>query len=59
MLVGGRELESVKPVLTRHDRKLRLLAAAVSDFESQFGEITAEEIVGQQRLDRERATIVR
>ncbi|MEE9414872.1 MAG: hypothetical protein V3V01_06285 [Acidimicrobiales bacterium] len=41
------------------DRKLRLLAAAVSDFESKFGEITAEEIAAQQRLDRERATVVR
>jgi len=43
----------------RRDRKRRLLAAAISDFENEFGEITAEEIAAQQRLDRERATVVR
>lgn len=43
----------------RHDQKLRLLAAAISDFEDEFGQITAEEIAAQQRLDRERATVVR
>ncbi len=43
----------------RRDRKLRLLAAAVADFESEFGEITVQEIAAQQRLDRERSTVVR
>jgi hypothetical protein len=41
------------------DQKLRLLTAAVADFEKEFGEITAEEIAAQQRLDREEATVVR
>lgn len=43
----------------RRDRKLRLLAAAVAQFESEFGEITAEEIAAQQRADRQAATVVR
>jgi len=41
------------------DHKLRLLAAAISDFEDEFGQITPEEIARQKRLDRERATVVR
>jgi len=41
------------------DHKLRLLASAISDFEDEFGQITAEEIATQKRLDRERATVVR
>ena len=43
----------------RRDRKLRALAAAIADYESEFGEITDEEIAAQQRLDREQATVVR
>jgi len=43
----------------RRDAQLALLAAAVSDYEREFGEITADEIVAQQRADRERAVIVR
>lgn len=43
----------------RRDHKLAMLAAAVSDFESEFGEITPEEIAAQRREDRERATVVR
>jgi hypothetical protein len=43
----------------RRDQKRRLLAAAISDFEGEFGEITAEEIAAQSRLDRGRATVVR
>ncbi len=43
----------------RRDKKLRLLRTAISDFESEFGEITADEIAAQQRSDRERATVVR
>lgn len=43
----------------RQDRKLSLLAAAVADFEQEFGEITAEEIAAQRRSDRQDATVVR
>lgn len=43
----------------RRDRKLTLLAAAVADYEKEFGEITADEILAQQRADREDATVVR
>jgi glycerol dehydrogenase-like iron-containing ADH family enzyme len=41
------------------DRKLRALAAAVADYESQFGEITDEEIASQRRADREAAVVIR
>jgi glycerol dehydrogenase-like iron-containing ADH family enzyme len=41
------------------DRKLALLAAAVADYEDEFGEITDEEIARQQRADREDARVVR
>ena len=43
----------------RRDGKLELLAAAVADYEREFGEITAEEIVAQRRADRREATVVR
>jgi len=43
----------------RRDRKLSLLAAAVADYEEEFGEISAEEIVAQQRTDRGHAVVVR
>lgn len=43
----------------RRDHKLRLLAAAVGDFEREFGEITDEEIAVQQRADRQNATVMR
>lgn len=43
----------------RRDRKLALLAAAVADYEKEFGEISAEEIVAQRRVDRREATVVR
>lgn len=43
----------------RRDRKLRLLAAAVEEFERELGEITDEEIAEQRRADRQRATVVR
>ncbi len=43
----------------RHDRKLALLAAAVADYEQEFGEISDEEIVTQRRADRRDATVVR
>lgn len=41
------------------DRKLAVLAAAVSDYEDEFGEITVEEIARQRRADREDARVVR
>src|SRR5688500_18980213 len=43
----------------RRDGKLALLAAAVADYENEFGEISAEEIAAQRRTDREHATVVR
>lgn len=43
----------------RRDRKLALLAAAVADYEREFGEITADEILAHQRADREDAVVVR
>jgi hypothetical protein len=44
---------------TLKDRRLEALASAVSDYESEFGEITDEELALQLRLDRERAVVVR
>jgi hypothetical protein len=41
------------------DRRLEALAAAVSDYEAEFGRITDEEVALQLRLDRERAVVVR
>lgn len=43
----------------RRDRKLALLAAAVADYEQEFGEISDEEILTQRRADRLDATVVR
>ncbi len=43
----------------RRDRKLALLQAAVADYEDEFGEITAEEIARQARVDREDAVVTR
>ncbi|KAA0232186.1 MAG: hypothetical protein JJLCMIEE_03616 [Acidimicrobiales bacterium] len=43
----------------RRDRQLARLAAAVADYEEEFGEITTEEILTQQRDDREDAVVVR
>lgn len=43
----------------RRDHKLALLAAAIGDYEQEFGEITADEIHAQQRVDREEAVVVR
>lgn len=42
----------------RRDRKLALLAAAIADYEREHGEITTQEIVAQQRIDRRDATLV-
>lgn len=41
------------------DLKLALLAAAVADYEDEFGEITADEIARQRRTDREDSRVVR
>ncbi len=41
------------------DRKLAFLAAAIANYEDEFGEITAEEIARQRRADSEDATVVR
>lgn len=43
----------------RRDRKLALLAAAVADYEKEYGEISAEEIARQRRADRQDASVVR
>jgi hypothetical protein len=43
----------------RRDRKLALLAAAVADYEKEFGEISPEEVATQRRADRQDATVVR
>lgn len=41
------------------DLKLARLAAAVADYEQEFGDITTDEMLGQQRADREQAVVVR
>jgi len=41
------------------DERLRALSEAIASYEAEFGEITAEEIAGQQRADREAAVVVR
>lgn len=41
------------------DNKLASLAAAIADFEAEYGEISADEIATQQREDRSTATVVR
>ncbi|MDQ3305575.1 MAG: hypothetical protein M3535_06275 [Actinomycetota bacterium] len=41
------------------DRRLQALAAAIADFEADFGEITSEEIAVRRRADRETAVVVR
>lgn len=41
------------------DQKLKALRAAIADYEEEFGEITAAEMVAQGRADREDAVVVR
>jgi hypothetical protein len=41
------------------DRRLEALAAAIADYEAEFGEITQEEIADLQRADREDSVVVR
>jgi nucleotide-binding universal stress UspA family protein len=43
----------------RRDAQLAQLRQAISDYEAEFGEITAEEIAAQQRADREDAVVMR
>ncbi len=41
------------------ERKLRMLAEAIAAYEETFGEITAAELVSQERADRRNAVVVR
>jgi ribonuclease HII len=41
------------------DQQLEQLRAAITDYEAEFGEITADEIGTQRRADREDAVIIR
>jgi hypothetical protein len=43
----------------RRDQRLEALSAAIADYEAEFGEITAEELAVQRRLDRQEAVVVR
>ena len=43
----------------QRDRLLNNLGAAIADFESEFGEITAEEMATRRRADRRDAVVVR
>jgi hypothetical protein len=41
------------------DRRLRAMGEAIAMYETQFGEITAQEIAAQRRADRGSARVVR
>jgi hypothetical protein len=41
------------------ERRLQAMADAVAAYEAQFGIMSAEELVGQARADRESAVVVR
>lgn len=41
------------------DRKMVALAAAIADYETEFGEITAIQMAAQRRADRTDAVVVR
>lgn len=43
----------------RRDQQLARLRDAIGAYEAEFGEITAAEIIAQQRADREDAVVVR
>ncbi len=43
----------------RRDQALEHLRVAIADHEAEFGEITAEEMAAQRRVDREDAVVVR
>jgi hypothetical protein len=41
------------------DRRLCAMGEAIAAYETQYGEITADELAAQQRSDRESAVVVR
>lgn len=43
----------------RRDEQLARLQDAITDYEAEFGEITADEIARQRRADREDAVVAR
>lgn len=43
----------------QRDQKLEHLRAAIADYEAEFGELTAGEIVARRRADRNDAVVVR
>lgn len=43
----------------RRDQRLEDLGAAIADYETEFGEISAEEMRAQERADRQDAVVVR
>ena len=43
----------------RHDQQMAQLGDSIAAYEAEFGEITAEEIARQRRVDREHALVVR
>jgi hypothetical protein len=43
----------------RRDLQRQRLASAISAFEAEFGEISDDELIAQQRLDRQQAVVVR
>jgi hypothetical protein len=43
----------------RRDQRLEALRVAIAEYEAEFGEITAEEMTVQRRLDRQEAVVVR
>lgn len=43
----------------RHDERLASLGESISEYEAEFGEISAEEITRQRRADRQDAVVVR
>ncbi|MGH9264155.1 MAG: hypothetical protein ACRD1D_05630 [Acidimicrobiales bacterium] len=43
----------------RRDRRLEELRIAIAEYESEFGEITPEEMMAQRRRDREESVVVR
>lgn len=41
------------------ERRLRTMSEVIAAYESEFGEITAEELAAQERADRQSAVVVR
>ena len=42
-----------------HERRMAALAAAIADYEAEFGPITDEELERQAQIDRDAAALVR